>query len=368
MKYLLPDDVDNFSNSCEEFHAISINVLPRHEELKKRYSQVSLYYNEDHPLFLLRDILQDSEIAWYVKTMSVEARDVYYLSKSEKFRDKAREIAVECKDDIVRIVQACPHLDDKECERWIEMTLLGNYNTAVALLAYMCPCIEDICLTDKDPNSELNYLALEIGYAYYLDPNGSHAFSKLVRFEERGRKVEDTRSIQSFGALSGLPSMRRYIGRYLYHEVEWSPPTQKSAITGIELYKCMIHVAVLRSAFGGIANLRDFTYEYYWACEGPGSESRLNGWERDWRPGEIVLSLLEFAGHSLVHLDRTRNGSRETQRVEEVRGQMERGLEEKQEEDDGEDENDEDKDDGDEDDEDEVIGIVKLFIGSLRGF
>lgn len=45
---------------------------------------------------------------------------------------------------------------------------------------------------------------------------------------------------------------------------------------------------------------------------------------------------------------------------------MERGLEEKQEEDDGEDENDEDKDDGDEDDE--VIGIVKLCIGSLRGF
>lgn len=41
MKYLLPDDADNFSDSHEECRAIASRILPRHKDLKREHSQVS---------------------------------------------------------------------------------------------------------------------------------------------------------------------------------------------------------------------------------------------------------------------------------------------------------------------------------------
>ena len=48
------------------------------------------------------------------------------------------------------------------------------------------------------------------------------------------------------------------------------------------------------------------------------SNTYANNWERDWQVGEIILSLLEFARHSLVELDLTRNSSEEEQSAKEA--------------------------------------------------
>ena len=80
--------------------------------------------------------------------------------------------------------------------------------------------------------------------------------------------------------------------------------------------------------------------KHYWA-----------GWETNWQNREIILNLLEFADHSLVRLDLTRNGSREMQRGEDARKGLEKCWPKME-----------------EDEDDEIVSIVKPSIGSLRGF
>ena len=116
----------------------------------------------------------------------------------------------------------------------------------------------------------------------------------------------------------------------------------------------MAQFEVLRSALRGIANLQVLTYEYYWASKG---ENDDNEWVRDWQPGRIILSLLEFAGHSLVRLDLTRDGNDETLRAEEARARASIGFGML----------------GYQEERDHVYpggkhSRVNLFIGSLRGF
>ena len=176
----------------------------------------------------------------------------------------------------------------------------------------MFPCLEKNCIIDLKSNEGLHGLVRKIIQANQLEPSNFHAFSKLRCVQERGCTAEVFREIRFVKPLSGLHSMRRCIGRYLYHKDPWTPPEKKSRITSLELKDCMIYIAALRSAFRGIANLRDFIYEYYWSWEERALE---DGWERDWQPGEIILSLLELAGHCLVELDLTRTSSRETQRA-----------------------------------------------------
>lgn len=94
-----------------------------------------------------------------------------------------------------------------------------------------------------------------------------------------------------------------------------------------------------------------------WSKDGPRSKSRADNWKRDWQVGEIILSLLESARHSLIELDLTRNGGKGQQRAEEAPGRARLCWE-----------------DGTWIHKDmknhqyESEGTLKLFIGSLRGF
>ncbi len=342
MKYLLPDDLDNFVDSRKEFRTIASKILRRHNELKRIYTRVycGLFYDDlRHPLFLLESVLHNPDIVWYVKSMFVKSCDYDDRYKQED-EDKVQKIAVECKDGIVKTVQACPYLDDIEQEEYIRETLSGHEAKAVALLACMFPCLESIRLEDNFEDNELDCLIRKVGQVHRLDPGGSHALSKLDYIWEGSHTAGRFPGMQLLQPLSGLPSMRHYTGRNLTEEYGWAPAEEKSMITSLKLLDCTIHTPALRSAFSGIANLRHFTYEYSrWD-----REPDVLYWEKDWLPGEIIHSLLETAGHSLVQLDLTWTCKREMQHEEDAPWRME------------------------EDEDDEVIGDVKPFMGSLRGF
>ena len=361
VNYLLPDDIDSFSESRKEFHAISTRILPKHEQLKYRYSEVycGLFGHESHhPLFMLRDICRNPDIVWYVKRMHIRLcadEDIDGNDKNQKIWDEAQSIAVECRDGIIKMVKACPYLNAGEHEGWINATLSCRENTAVALLACMLPCLEGIRITNNYENTELHCLVAKIRQENNRSPGGSHALSKLKLIQEESCTPEVFVEMPSFQAFSGLPSMRRYVGQYLAQKHEWTPFCLKSTITSLEFNESMIHVGALRSVFSGIKNLRSFRYEYYWAQEGPDSESQWVDYERDWQPGQIILGLLQFAGHSLVELDLTRNGSREMKLEQEARRSKRLCLNEKH---DGDDKN----------AANTLPGTVNLFMGSLRGF
>lgn len=362
MKYFLPDELDNFVDSCKEFRRIARRILPRQNELKRRYTRVYCgYFYEDlrHPLFLLGSVLRNPDIVWYVKSMVVEPCDGIYRYNVYRYGDdgyrygeydknKVQEVLAECKDGIVKTVQACPYLDNIEQENYIKAILSGHDSEIVALLACMFPCLEHIRLSRGFTDNELDCLVKKISQANRLDPSGSHALSKVDRIWEGSRTTGWFPEMQLLQALSGLPSMRHYSGKHLCREAGWAPPEAKSTITSLKLFECTMHIAALRSAFSSIANLRDFTYQH---CRWEGDGAYVDDWERDWLPGQIIHSLLEFAGHSLVQLDLTWTCDREMQAEEDAPWLMGRGWPEKGKyEDDG------------------IVGNVKPFMGSLRGF
>ena len=114
-------------------------------------------------------------------------------------------------------------------------TLSCQQSTAIALLAYMLPCLEAICLTDGDENVDLYHLAQKIGRANRLDPGGSHHLSKLVHIREAGSHEFGFSTMRSFESFCSLPSMCRYEGRYLSSENISMMTERKSQITCIEL-------------------------------------------------------------------------------------------------------------------------------------
>ena len=350
----MPDDVDKFSESHEEFHTIASRMLPRHEEFKDKYTYFFWGPEEKaHPVFLLRDILQNPEIVWYIKWIELQLCDDRFIKVGKETWDQVQKVAMECKNGIMKTVKACPYLDDDEHECWINAILSCHRNSTGALLACICPCLENIKLTDNWKNENLHRLVRKVDQAKHLDFGCRHAFSKLNHVEEGGSTSEVLTYMESFEPFSRLPAMRRYTGKYLYHDTPWKPPKEKSTITSLELYECIIHIGALRSAFSGIANLQVFTYEYW---DGSRWETFKDGWKRDWQVGEIILSLLEFARHSLVDLDLTRNSSREQQRVEETRERVQTPWGKWYEEKDAQDYKDWNE------------GTVRLFMGSLRGF
>lgn len=352
MKYLLPDDVDNFSESCKEFHTIAVRILPRHETLKDDYSEVRCGVFGDerrHPITLFRDILGIPEMVWYVKNMYIGLPNDINGPQYWEYWFEAEDIAIEYKSGIIKKVQECLYLDDEEREDWIDFILSCHHNTAVAFLACMFPCLEGISITDNNHNDELGFLIQKVNQANDLDPEGSHALSKLNWFEEASSTSDTTLDMESFKLLSALPSMRRYIGRNQYQTSGWKR-LKESNITSLEFNDSKIHVEALQSVLRDIENLRDFTYRHYWACGG------VQGMSIDWQPGDIILNLLAFARHSLVELDLTRNSSRGMQRVGEANDRTKWGHREWQ---------------GEGDDEVEyhsLPGTIQPFIGSLRGF
>ena len=359
LKYLLPDDVDNFCRARELFHTIATGLLPKHGQLKPSYTEVSCGKTNKktfHPLSLLRDICENPEIVWYVKTMHIEdcTDEVEYVN-GEAW-DEARSIAVEHKTGITNLVRDCPYIIVGKRERWVNRILCCHQNAAVTLLACILPCLEGISITNSYQNKELHFLVRKIDQANRRSPGGSHALSKLEWVREESDTLDVFVNMESFKPFSALPSIRRYTGQHLVQTTNLTPSEQKSTITTLDLSQSMIHTEALRSVFSRIANLKILKYEYYWAWEDVFSEGGWCNWRRDWQPGQIVLDLLQFASHSLLELDLTRSGSSEMQLAEKARERMEEGHKGK---------NDEDE----QHDEDfKLTGPVNLFMGSLRGF
>ena len=358
LRYLLPDDVDNFCKAREVFHAVATGLLPKHGQLKSSHTEVSCGETDNktfHPLSLLRDICQNPEIVWYVKTMHIEdcTDEVEYVN-GEAW-DEARSIAVDHKDGIAKLVRDCPYIDVEKRKRWVNRILGCHQNAAVALLACILPCLEGISITNSYQNTELHSLVRKIGQANRRSPRGSHALGKLEWVREESDTSDIFVNIDSFKPFSALPSLRRYTGQYLVQTASLTPSEQKSTITTLDLSQSMIHTEALRSIFSRIANLKILKYEYYWAWEDVFSEGDWCNWRRDWQPGQIVLDLLQFASHSLVELDLTRSGSTEKQRAEKARERLREGRK--------------GKNDADDDEEDfKLSGPVNLFMGSLQGF
>ena len=128
-----------------------------------------------------------------------------------------------------------------------------------------------------------------------------------------------------FRSLLCLPSTRQYEGRYLRQECLCEPFTD-SSVTSLEFSKCLIRVPALRWIFEHIANLEEFTYEHHWAYEDL-VDYKMGSWWKRWQPAKIILSLINFASHSLVKLHLTRDGMTETECAREARMRVEGATE-----------------------------------------
>ena len=373
LRYLLPDDVDNFSDSCTVFHSIAVSMLPNHEQLKNKYTKIYCGFFGDevcHPLRVFRDLLENPDIIWYVKIMYTHHCEAHSPEKGQSW-DEARRIAVEFKDDITRIVHACPYLADGEREGWTSSILSCRQDTAVALPASILPCLEGLDIGYYYGNMRLFSLWRRIRRENVRNPRGSQALSKLIWVEEEYSTEVPIFDMDSLENLATIPSIRHYGCKYLYHggafaeldyprsgyhplEIYWTQFEQKSKILSLRLTECLVDNRVLRSTLKDIANLRHFTYEYDWAYKAPHAENYHRQPSRRWVPRNIIESLLIYAKHSLVELDLTRNGNAEIDQAEEDQKQTLCSIEQQE----------------GEDDENEGVDMqeAKPFIGSLQEF
>ena len=374
-KYLLPDDIDSVSNSCKDFHAISVRIVPDHKQLKKKYTTIhcGLFGHQTlHPLCMFRDLFQDPNVIWYVKNMYIQHCQDDYAREGESW-DEARSIAVQFKDKIIRVVHACPYVEDEERERWTSLILSCNQNIAVAILASMLPCLEGLDVKDNKWSDELCELGRNICEESIFDPRGSHALNKLVWVKEELHKSATLyTAVGMLEPFATLPSMRYYGGRHLYDGGEllalntltslelhsmgswdpmsfnWSSAGRISNISTLEFKECSLRDKTLQGLFEGIANLRDFTYECDWTWRAPRSAGYHHRREKHWRPKKIIESLIVYAGHSLVSLNLTRIGG------EEIHGAEEEFMDPRKHDDD--------------EFEKFIMKEVMPFMGSLRGF
>lgn len=105
-KSLLRDDVDNFFIRCKCFYAVSATTFPKHKEMKQLYSCISYSgYTScglcfPPPVYLLRALFEELDIAGYVKMAKEIANDLQeelqatvhsfpYLTATEKARSLA---------------------------------------------------------------------------------------------------------------------------------------------------------------------------------------------------------------------------------------------------------------------------------------
>ena len=305
MTFFLCDDIDNFSACCKHFKALSTVYHPKHKEMKRQYSCVTLgtpryrvFGPFGHPANFFEALLRDLTVASYVKTLCVHSAE--YRS----FSSRIKSLGKEAQD----IVKSLPYLTVHEKFKCIQHLLKGDRNWLVALILTLLPFLRKLKLTIHEPgNRHLSMIPVQellIAASRVKRIKQIMLLSKLthVKFSSC---ILQPKLIHLFG---GLPSMRSFRAKTLLDINEkWSAFNSGSTLTNLSLGQGQIGLESLRRILDSIAALQGFTYGFDTFFESGGSVHEKAPIE----PKDIVQCLLRSASHSLKSLDLTLLGFRQ---------------------------------------------------------
>ena len=341
-----PDDIINFSLCRKEIHHLAKDAVSLHLHRERLYKIVTLHgchrhENNSHPLRLIRDICMDWRTGEYTKLLvfqcchhpnrpgdAIDHEDVEDTKRFEIEKSKDDAICQKTMQDIQGYIEekfresgfstlnrTYVGTFDPEDERdrssfdVREACIAakeGNRDAMLALLLFLIPNIEGICLAQSTRGNFFQEEA--INSICFQDQNLQRSPSarkplmklSLVRFLGYDKDIlyanDEGENFERFLPFAALSSMRTIVGDFVKGQdtarsVRLFPP-HTSNVNQIELRRSAVKAEYLAKLMAGVKALKGFYYDYNENLDGGGAMEIH----------KIIGTLLEHAKDSLEML------------------------------------------------------------------
>jgi hypothetical protein len=332
----VPSGLESFVLSCKAVFERSKSQIVHHNELKRRWGHTSNarvgYARRGDTLQILHEISQEPIIAEYIESLSLWDRrldhELVYSSKDSDFRED--ETAMRGIKDLLQKSEYYTMADREEWWQQIqeedavgEDALVDKLYATVALLALL-PNLKMLQLPDrwhevrKGEAAESLVPAVESlvtmsnSSRRRLSPLSS--LTTILPFVEEGYDVRaGLQCLQPFMCLNSVRTLLAVSCIAVEDDwanvpFEWPNPAIKSPLTRIELASCCIDASGLSTLVRNTPALTVFHYSH---------QTKWDGIEHDWNPGEFIESLAIYCGDHLIDLAIT---------IDELHGEVINGL------------------------------------------
>jgi len=330
----VPDGLESFVLSCKAVFERAQSQIAHHNELKKRWSRT----NNAHPacrgdtLSILYEISREPIIAEYIENLSLWDRrsrdEVNHQLYGYEFRED--ESAMNNIRDLLRSSEYYAMADQDEWWHQIleedaagEESDMDKLYATVALLTLL-PNVKVLQLPDRwhevrsseaaealVPSVE-SLIAISNNSNRRLRPLSS--LETILPFVEEGYDVRvGLQCLQPFMYLKSIRNLYAVSCVAVEDDwgnvpFEWPNPTLKSPLTRIELASCCIDAGGLSVLLANTPAITIFRYSH---------QTKWDGLEYDWNPGEFLEALTNHCGRSLKELAIT---------IDELHGEVVNGL------------------------------------------
>jgi hypothetical protein len=317
----VPSGLESFVLSCKAVFERSKSQIVHHNELKRRWGHTSNarvgYARRGDTLQILHEISQEPIIAEYIESLSLWDRrldhELVYSSKDSDFRED--ETAMRGIKDLLQKSEYYTMADREEWWQQIqeedavgEDALVDKLYATVALLALL-PNLKMLQLPDrwhevrKGEAAESLVPAVESlvtmsnSSRRRLSPLSS--LTTILPFVEEGYDVRaGLQCLQPFMCLNSVRTLLAVSCIAVEDDwanvpFEWPNPAIKSPLTRIELASCCIDASGLSTLVRNTPALTVFHYSH---------QTKWDGIEHDWNPGEFIESLAIYCGDHLIDL------------------------------------------------------------------
>ncbi|KAH7091377.1 hypothetical protein FB567DRAFT_272913 [Paraphoma chrysanthemicola] len=329
-----PLGLQNFVLSCKVVYERAKAQVEQHKQMTRRWRQTSNASPalRGDTLSILYEISRQPLIAEYIETLSLWDRrtseEVETSTDAYSFRDDAEALS-----KIKRLLSAAEYFASADVEEWwhqiLEEDRLGEepnvdklYAT-VALLSLL-PNLKTLQLPDRwhevRKNEAAEALVPSVEALITMSNSSTHsirplaALETLLPFVEEGYDIKV--GLQCLVPFMALKSIRNLFAvscvavndDWAETPFEWPLSAPKSPLTRIELASCCMDAGGLSVLFANTPALTIFRYSH---------QTKWDGVESDWNPGEILEVLANYHGSRLLELAIT---------VDELHGEVINGL------------------------------------------
>lgn len=325
---LLPDDLENFSQTCKIIHALSTNALRAHAANKKKYSKLTLSLRSrpdyhKHPLFLIRDILMDPRIAYYPVELLLTGSQIDDHTPKENLEHEFASTLTVFEAKLFSMIHNHADVDSEEAARWRADLRWNSLSSFLALLLTMLPNVQRMIIHDCSSLRARLIKITDMIWRVRCTPSSDLparlALSKLseVSFTNpRGRLTHGSYpwlDLLLWERFAVLPCMRslhgeQFRGHPPANEGEEPPKdesvdqlvplTCKPSIREIRLESSAVAGPVFESMLTGVTALQRFTYSH-------AGDGEWRGAVGPFRPKTMMEILQSNAISTLVYLDLT---------------------------------------------------------------
>lgn len=310
----LPEDLESFTSTCRLIYDLARKSLDEHRAFKRKYrAWITHSYSPPTCLYgLLRAILKNPRIAWYVETLTVhelfaqwdsEAEDAEARSDDDDPAMYHRTGIMNADDEAMfsDAIEKCTYVSGDEYDDWWGGLDYGEDDPILGLLVTLLPNLKTLNL-QFDPNDACRFFeTIRRISAASSTSNSSIPLSRLSGVAVCLTRVLEHRPLINVGCLwsfFAIPSVRYVAGMGIRHNEMIPLPERSSNVISLNwLQPCDLTPEKIKNFFSIFKALQIFRL----LPEGhPWSES--DGDTRpmiEWDIQTIRDSLIKYANHSL---------------------------------------------------------------------